>query len=324
MHRRSCLRWAIWGVALCCSAQEFRVVGPISGLVYDPPTRSLRLILGMPGGARISEAVAQDVDWASVSPNCRAALIRRGDESHLLTTTQLGGELVEAPIQGSLDVPNLAVWAEDSTALAVYSESTRSAQWLQIDLQGASTETPVGLGDLEGNVTAIAADRKSGTIFLAVAGTGVYRLTTGSGAVAVIPLADVSAIAIEPGGGNLWLADRANAQVLQIADPASSGDSTALIVDAEKLTDISMIGVSSDRKTIYLADRATSQLYLFDRSNQTMAAGPALDVPATSLLPLGRATSLLLGPRSKGEDALFILDETNGPSVFFVPAIGER
>ena len=47
--------------ALSLAAQGIQWGGPISGLVYDSPSKSLRQILGFPGGARLGPALLEEV-----------------------------------------------------------------------------------------------------------------------------------------------------------------------------------------------------------------------------------------------------------------------
>ena len=138
----------------------------------------------------------------------------------------------------------------------------------------------------------------------------------------LLPSTDVSAIALEPGGAStLLVADRTNAQVLQILNPGSEHpEVSTLLADQEKLADVSALGFTSDHKLLYLASRTTQLLYQFDRSTALLSDGIPLDAPVTQFLPLGRASLLLLGTRDTADAPLYLLDERAGPNIFFVPA----
>jgi ABC-type uncharacterized transport system permease subunit len=156
-------------------------------------------------------------------------------------------------------------------------------------------------------------------VVLAVAGAGVYR-TSADGVAQLLPLADVSAIALETGGHTLWIADRTNAQLLQVADPASNSAAQILLTDVDRLADISALGVSSDNKALYVANRSTLRVYLMNRENTELSEAVELDAPVTAFTPLTRPSFFLLGQRSKPEEPFYVMDEGAGRAIFFIPA----
>lgn len=315
------LSWALCGLALSCFSQSLQIGGPIAGFVFDAPTGSLRQVLGMPGAARLSPSVISEVDWASVAPNGRMALVTRQGETRLVSRDNIGQDPAGTLVEATVAEPQLSAWAADSSSVALYSSSSRSLQWVRISAQTATAEAPIPLTGVDGTVTALAADATSNLALVAVAGAGVYRVSTTDGTTLVLASGDIAAIALEPGGATLWAADRTNAQVLQVLNPGSSEPSASpLLTDPEKLADVSALGLSSDRKQLYLASRTTQLLYGFDRSSSQLSGGIALDAPVTALLPLGRPSLLLLGARDKAGAALYVLDERSGPGIFFVPA----
>jgi hypothetical protein len=316
------LSWIFCGLALSCPAQSIQIGGPITGLVFDAPTASLRQVLGMPGAARLSPPALLDVSWATVAPSGRLALIMRQGEARLVSRDDLNQDPAGVAVESVVSEPQLSAWSSDSSTLVLYSPSARSIQWLRLAPQAASAEPPIPLTGVDGEVTALVADSSSRLAAVAVAGAGVYRVSATDGTTQLLAATDISALALEPGAANtLWAADRANAQVLQVLNPGSSQpEVSTLLADPDKLADVSALGLSADRKLLYLASRATRLLYQFDRATALLADGIALDAPVTQLLPLGRTTLLLLGGRDSAEAPLYILDERSGPSIFFVPA----
>ena len=45
-------------------AQEARLSGPISGLVFDRPSHSIRPIMGLPGAAYLGDPLVDGLEWA--------------------------------------------------------------------------------------------------------------------------------------------------------------------------------------------------------------------------------------------------------------------
>ena len=318
MFFRIRLSLALYAAALSCFAQSIQVGGPITGLVYDTPSKSLRQILGMPGAARLGPPLLS-VDWASVAPDGRTALVLVQGEARLVSTKDIGQDSAGTPVLGLLDTPQFSCWAEDSSSLVLYSAANRALQWVRLSGQAAEADPAIPLTGIDGDVTAIVADKSSGVTVVSAAGTGVYLIGPSGSASLLIP-ADASAIAVEPGGQTLWVADRANAQLLQITKVGPNPESQVLSSDPAKLADISTLGLSFDKQRLYLASRATQLLYQFDRSAALLSEGMALDAPASLLLPLGRPSLRLLGVRDKLGQPLYLLDEKSGPGLFFVPA----
>jgi len=322
MSLRMRLSWIFCGLALSCSAQSIQIGGPITGLVFDAPTASLRQVLGMPGAARLGPPAISDVNWATVAPNGRIALVMRQGETRLVSRDDLSQDQAGIPVESVVDEPQLSAWAADSSSVVLYSPSSRSIQWLRLTTLAALAEPPIPLTGVDGVVSALVADSSSRLAVIAVAGAGVYRVSAADGTTQLLPSTDVSAIALEPGGAStLLVADRTTAQVLQVLNPGSEHpEVSTLLTDAERLADVSALGFTSDHKLLYFASRTTQLLYQFDRSTAMLSDGISLDAPVTQFLPLGRASLLLLGVRDTVDAPLYLLDDRSGPNIFFVPA----
>lgn len=310
------------GFALIAVGQDVQVAGPVTGWMYDEPSHALRLISGMPGAARIGSALLSDVEWASVAPGGSRALVQMKGEIRLYTSADVANRSEGAPVNGAIAAPLYSAWAPDSSAVAIYSPASRSAQWIRTNAQSAVADTPVFVTGVDGDVTAIAADSASGLMVVAVAGSGVYRLSQRSGAVLLGSIPDVSGVAIEPGGRRMWLADRRNASLTEVVHLNSRLAVTTLLTDSERLSDISAITLTPDRR-LFLADRRTNRLYSFDPTTSTLDDGVELPAPAPALTPLGRDSVLLLGQRGQAGDPVYLLVVNRGtpPAVFFVPEV---
>jgi hypothetical protein len=312
MSRTVILGWTACALALSSLGQEIQFGGPVTGLVYDGPTKSLRWFLGIPGAARLGDAVAQGLDWASVAPDGqRALLIQDGT----LRTTSGDGQFTA--VSGPVEPPQLAAWASNSIAV-VYSASKRTLQWIRLGAGGAFAERPISLAGVTGAVTSLAADAASGLAVIAVARGGAYRVTSDRAPVPLWAAADVSSLALEPGGGTLWVADRGNTQLIEIAKPASDGTATTLIASPDKLAGLAGIALSSDGKTLYLVTGAARRFYQWDRASATLSDAVVLEADAASIAPLG-SSLFLLGARQQALDPLYLFQPGHTPGVFFVP-----
>jgi hypothetical protein len=319
------MAWALCGMMGPCLAQEMRIAGPVTGLIYDAPSRSVRPILGMPGAARLDSAILADVDWATVAPGGRTVVGVRQGEARLYTNKGETPDQEGTLVTGLAETPQLACWAANSAAVAVYLPSSRSVQWLRLTGGQMAADPAVVLSGSEGPVTAMAADVSSGLIFLAVSGSGVYRLSPSSGPVLLTAAADVPAMALDAKGQTLWIADRANGLLLEMGEAGTdSSTSRVLLRDADHWKDISAVAPSSDGTRLYLASRTAASLFLFDRANGAVSDGIPLDAPATEFTKLGRPSLLLLGGRERADLPVYVMDERSGPAVYFVPPAGGR
>lgn len=301
-------------------AQQVQFGGPVAGLVFDPPSRSLRAVLGIPGAAHMSGPILDETGWASVAPNGRTALVERQGRFTIATVAAAFSQPEMTPILGAeiISSPRLAAWAPDSSVAVLYSASTKSAQWIRFAAPAASADSPVETR-IEGEVTAIAVSARLAV--LAVAGQGIHRLTPDGSLHPVLAVEDASAIAIDPAGQTLWAADRGQAQILRVANLASAPETAGVVAaDPERLSDVSALGLSSSGKQLYAASRNPQRIHVMDISSGSLEAGAQLDAVANSFLPFGRASVMLLGQRSQAGDPLYLFDESSGGSVFFVPA----
>ncbi|MGJ5813883.1 hypothetical protein [Paludibaculum fermentans] len=300
------------------------MAGPITGLVFDGLTGSLRLILGMPGAARLDTTLVSEVDWASVAPDGRTAIMVRHGETLRFSREETNDAATGVAIPGAIEKPDQSAWSADSTAVALYSATARTVQWIRFGSDGAHAETAVPLTGVDGPVTALTGDSASTLIVIAVENAGLYRVSPADGTTLILPILDASSIAMEPGGRTIWVGDRSTAQVVEIALDQEGATSKVLFTDPEHFADLSMIGLSPDKKTLYLADRPTKRLYLVDRSTMAIPEPISLDAPATMLAPIGRSSVLLLSPREKADQPLYILDASSSPTVYFVPVAEGR
>src|SRR5512134_3362781 len=75
--------------------QDGGLTGPVSGMVFDADSRSLRPVVGVPGAAYLGQPAVSGLDWASVAPNGRAALVLSNAQLRLLRWSSEGSALAE-------------------------------------------------------------------------------------------------------------------------------------------------------------------------------------------------------------------------------------
>jgi len=317
MPRSLILSIAVISLALPAMPQQIEMTGPISGFVFDQPSRSLRQVAGLPGAARLSDALLENIDWATIAPDGHAALLTRDTETRLLLLKSANHDPEGLPINGLLASPALAAWSPDSSAVALYSPSTQEFQWLRLTTHGPIADPPISAPSLPAIAASLVASAPSGPIFAAVPEAGIYRITDSHSAELLLELPAVSALALSNTGQTLWAADSAAARIIEIASPAGEASPRTIFQDEEKLAAVSALAASPDARHLYIAAR---RLYVVERTSESLPEGLELDTPATALAQLGHPSVLTLGQREKKGDPLYVLDLKALPGLFFVPA----
>lgn len=319
---RPALRLAVASAAtaLALAAQGIQWGSPVSGLIYDAPTKSLRQVLGFPGGARLGPTLLPGITWAAVSPAGKSALIILNSQMRFVTSQDIVGGSPGIALDGLAGEPKLACWAEDSSAVALYWTEGRALQRISLNTGKPVVEQAAEIKGLDGELTALTADR-SGRVMAAVTADGAaFLLARDGSATRLLPGVEASAIVLNAEGTVLWAADRTARRILRRPISGADSDIETVCSDPERLVDVTVLGLSSDGKRVILADRSTRMLHQFDIASGSLDEGLALDAAATALYPLGDPTLKLLTPRGKPGEPLYLMDEKKNPSVFFVPA----
>lgn len=79
-----CTLLSLTVAAVGCLGQDSNLTGPVSGLLVDEQSRSIRPIVGMPGSAYAGDASVTAFDFASAAPDGRNALITRAGSLYLI------------------------------------------------------------------------------------------------------------------------------------------------------------------------------------------------------------------------------------------------
>jgi hypothetical protein len=115
----------------CMYANDARVEGPVLGYMFDPETRAVRAILGIPGSSRFSEPIPLGelaLEKAWIAPGRTYAIAARKDTG-LERTDLLTGKASEI----AEDVPDQVVWSPKGSAAALFYRSGRIRVFTKMD-----------------------------------------------------------------------------------------------------------------------------------------------------------------------------------------------
>lgn len=322
--RRTLLFTALFIVGLSSIGSlraQSAVSGPTEGFTFDPPTRSIRAVIGSLGSAWLGPAVVNDLDFASVAPRQAYGIaFRRGQ---FLLVSQLGsGQSSVTTLPGSLLAPDGVVWSDDGSVAVLYSQAEN---WIQAFTGFPTSINPgpvVSISPLGGTLSAIATDLHGQHIAVGVTGdrAGVYEITSGQGFFPLLNNPNLVGLTFSEDGGTLYALDGTANQVFELSVSGVNlvsiqswplGTQDAIAIKAAR--NASNLGV------LYVAGRGDRLLLAFDRSTHQQLTSIPLSVSPTAIQPLGSA-SFLLGTRNSNAEPLWSFINGSQPMVYFVPA----
>jgi len=315
------------GIAV--QADTTTVRGPVLGYVLDSRTQAVRPINGIPGATHLGGPLALGF------PVSQAVFSSRGDFGVVVATeggavyrVSIAGGVVElTQIAGAIRPSRLAVNAAD-TAVLLYSAEPRRVQVVR----GAAAGPVVELPGLSGIVTALALDGGGREALLGVSEGGRGALlrislpdqgdageTRIGEARAVGLFAEPLAVALLNRDRDAVVADAGSNRVFLLRDFAGEAAQEALLAERDGVAQPVGVEASADGRRIYVANGAGSgSVLVLDLETRTLEIRATLEGAPTRLDRLqGRQSFLLNEP---GEAPLLILDHTENPEVYFVPA----
>jgi hypothetical protein len=311
---------AAWPVA----AQVASWRGPVAGLVYDAPSRSLRPVVGFPGSSYLGTPVEADLDGAFIAPDGSAALIVQSGQASLAQGLRSASPTI-VPISGIEGGADRVAWARNSSALVVFSAATR--QLRRISLTGASPQVgaPVDLGSLTGDVTGLATDSDATQVVFALRGeeqAGFYAVPDGGAPFLLSATRDPGGASFATEPGALYLLDREAGRVLRFSRGIYSAPETLEFSgEPAPLADPVGLAVSADDQRLFVAGGTDRLIRIYSIGTRSVLLDVPVDESPLGLSPLAATNSLfLLGDRTLAKQPIWILDARVTPSVFFVPA----
>jgi hypothetical protein len=282
-------------------AQEGMIRGPVSGVIFDAATSSVRALLGVPGAAYFSAPIAAGLDNAFVSPDGAWILASRGGSVFSIART--GGE--ERRIaEGSL---TSAAFTRDSARAALVASG-------RVLLLQRRDGVLLELGATPGDVAALTVDRTGRQVFAAVSGDhgGVYRFAEDEPIKELARLSDPRGLAL--GEGALFVLDRAAGQVLEIRDLDQGG----AVIFAAGFAEATGLALTPDGNLVMVTDAATRTVSLFDRAGAARSR-VELNFTPSRLEHAGDSPLFLLNHRD-AKHPLEVLALRPEPASYFVPA----
>ncbi|MBI4903305.1 MAG: hypothetical protein HY820_06710 [Acidobacteria bacterium] len=284
--------------------------GPVSGHLYDPQSRSLRVVVGVPGASWLSASLLTDAASASVAPDGSTALVVSGDR--LLLITQLRGNPVLRDLNGTMPGADRFAWSK--TAAAQYSSTRGQAQILRNVFQSPEADLPLDLSSLPGTVSAIALAGDSLAIAVdSETGGGIYLAQRGSPPRLLASAGSARSLVIA--ASDLFYADRESGTIWHIPDFPRNSTPVLFLSGIQD-----PVGLALDGGRLLVVAASSRKLLVFDIASRATAAEIDLEFEPSGLEPAGMPSQWLLAKGIPGRQPYYLLDTSQTPAVYFVPA----
>ena len=303
-------------------AQSASIHGPVAGFIFSAASHTVRPILGVPGSLHIDAALLNNVDSAFIAPGGQWALtITAGQPAFVSGLADLAPAAVST--SGLINAIDNVVWSRDGSFALLYSSSGNQLQRVQLSATAASADSPIDLSSW-GRAVALAIDPAGKQIAFGVTGSGIYRFTVGQSPALLSSIAQPAAAAFDSTGSYLYVIDQDSQQILQY--PASgSGTTFASLAQPDGSPALSPTGLalSGDGRYLLFADRTTQSAFVYEIASQNLVNTIPLDFSPSRFSALSAGPAFLLNGDNP-QEWLLVLDASQAPTVYFVPASQEE
>jgi hypothetical protein len=300
-------------------AQQPSVNGPVEAFTFDSPTRSLRAVTGIPGGATFGPALLDNLDVASVAPLLNYGVIFQNGKC--LFVSGLGTKTISSvAIAGVTKYPDGILWSGNGSLAVLYS---LAGGWIQ-SIGGFPAApvagTVVSVSSLGGSFTALAVDAPGKQIIVAMSGDkgGVYESVSGQ-FTSLVSMANPVSLSFSGDGQTLYALDAAAVQVKAV-QISSHGFQTLALPGMTNPVAIQSLEDSESRQVLYVAGGNDRVLRILDVASQQIITDVALYFKPTGLSAFGNS-SFVLASRSQAANPLWLFSSTPVSRAYFVPAI---
>ena len=283
----------------------------VSGFVFNPGARTVRPIVGVRGAAQLGAAVLDQTDIAWVAPGGRAAIAGKNGRTIVLR------DFAETAVDGLIDSPDRVAWSSGGSYAVLYSSATGRLQRLRFTPDAALADPPSDLSQL-GRVSALAIDVTGRQIAIGIADAGLYLVNDGQSPALISSTAQPAAAAFDDSSQRLYALDLEKGRIIQFEPGAGEAQFASL-----DQMDPASLAVSGNGQYLLVTDRAARAVQVFDIASRTLANTITLDFAPSRLERLSNSPVFLLNGDNPNE-WLLVLDASQTPGVYFVPAPGEE
>jgi DNA-binding beta-propeller fold protein YncE len=319
--------------------------GPRLGMLFDPQTRALHPILGIPGSAVVGRALELgiSVEKAAISPAQDFVLVTAGDRREVVMLRTGRAPIAPIAIEGADPAPNEMILSAGGRAAVLYHRDRNRLQVITGLPSGPRVSSQLYLS--AGEAPSAFAVSDDGRVVLAGIG-GSLKMITANGEVPVLPgIGKITAIAFgkrsvepvvdevrgdlhraSPGpaapaplGYVALAADALHDRLFLVRNVTGDVEAEVIGTSAEGIASPVALAVSRDNRRVFVANAKSGTVAIFDllrgdRSHSLISCGCS----PTGLDRLNGDVFRLTAPSSR---PLWVLEaDGREPRVVFVPA----
>ncbi|HEY3838775.1 MAG TPA: hypothetical protein VGL72_19495 [Bryobacteraceae bacterium] len=307
--------------ALSLCAQTGTVSGPVEAYTFDPPTRSLRAVIGFPGAASFGPVLENGFDFASIAPHQNFGVGFAG--SQCLLIAGLGTLKVStAAISGVAAQPESVAWSADGSLAVLFSQS---GNWLQT-ISGLPNAPVAGArvdasSIATGLLTAVTVDAKGQIIAIGISGAagGVFESSDGLNFGSLLALEQPVSLSFSSDSTALYALDGGAPQVFAITLSDRSFASLPL-AGLNSPVAIQELNDAQGNQQLYIAAKTDRLVRILDVASQQVVANITLGFQPSGLAQFG-SNSFVVGRRAQAATPLWLFATTPQPAAYFVPAV---
>jgi len=302
-------------------AQPTSFQGPIVGFVFSGASKTVRPLLGIAGATHLERAILNRVDSASIAPGGKWAFVTRAGHAAFV-----GGLTASAPaessIDGLIDQVDRVVWNRDGSFALLYSSSGSRMQRVRFSGSAPVADAPVDLAPW-GSVTTLAIDPAGQQIAVGFAASGLYLFEMGQSPALLLSIANPAAAVFDASGQSLFAIDTDAHRIVQFQSGSGVSEFASLVQPNGPALTPTGLAVSDNGRYLLLADSATRSIFVYETNSALLANTIPLSFTPSRFEALSAGPVLILNGNDPKE-WLLILDASQVPAVYFVPAKGEE
>lgn len=317
-HRLTCAFLVL--LAGPAGAQTGAFYVPRAGFVYQSSSRTLRPLLGIPGATYMSAPVLSDINAASVAPGGKWAFVTTATRSTFISDLSEAAP-VESDSNGIIDAVDRVAWSPDASFALLYSSSSARLQRVRLTGAHVSVDESIDLASL-GTLSTIAISPSGRQIAFGIAGAGLYAIDGQQAATLLVSMTSPAAATFSD-TGRLYAVDAETRRIVEFGADLSAADFA--IADAFDGAQFEPVGLalSAAGRYLMLTDKGTRTVRVYATATRTLADILRLDLEPVCMERLSANATFILN-RAHEKDWLLVLDATDQPRVYFVPATEEE
>lgn len=299
-----------------CFAQSPGWFGPISGAIYDPPTKALRRIVGLPGAARLSKPLIEQLQWSINAPDGKKAVALTTIGELLWLDNLDRGEISSILLVRNCTPRSIAKWKADSSAVRIYEPECACFRTFAANSFGGAEvigpELPLGA-----HAGAISDFAWTGLETVLATDTGLFRMDEAGIVRRILEPVEGVRYLLEQHGA-IWAVKPSDGQIFEIRTDQKEDISLRLVAsDPHRFRGVSVI--SSAQTNVWIADRESARLYRLNRDTGAVTSEIVLATAPTKLERLAGNLLWQTGDRLDKDQPLLVLHGSNTPQVYFIP-----